>query len=342
MHKRRQTGFTLIELLVVIAIISILMALLLPAVQKVREAANQMKCRNNLRQLVIAVHHFQLENGHYPPSMLAPLRSRFGTNNGSWSIHGRILSYIEQDTAGVRVNLEQPWDHQLNTGVPQTRIPVFICPSEAEDHVRTKNGLPYVYPTTYGFNFGTWHVWDPQTGAGGDGVFFPNARLRPASILDGLSNTLCASEVKAFTPYVRNTADPGPTPPSVPADIPPLTAGGQHKLGTNTNKNTGHTEWPDGRVHHSGFTTVFPPNTKVPYTYQGYVFDIDYNSMQEGKSPTIPTRAAITARSWHSGGIVNAAFMDGSVRVISKEIQQSIWRALGTRKGREVFSDDQF
>jgi len=339
MRMSVRTGFTLIELLVVIAIIAILIGLLLPAVQKVREAAARAKCQNNLKQLGLAVHNYESAMGLYPPSMLAPVGATFGTNNGSWSVHGRILHYIEQGNAGVRVNLESPWDQQLATGVPQTRIPVFICPSEQHDRVRTNGGQPYVYPVNYGFNFGTWLVYNPRTGAGGDGVFYPNAQVRATSIYDGLSNTLCAAEVKAFTPYVRNTADPGPIPPSSPGQIPPLCAGGQHKLGPGTNDNTGHTEWPDGRVHHSGFTTIFTPNTAVPYTYQGAVYDIDYNSRQEGNSATAITYAAITSRSYHSGGIVNVLMMDGSVRAVSRSIDLAIWRALGTRAGGEVVGE---
>jgi prepilin-type processing-associated H-X9-DG protein len=239
----------------------------------------------------------------------------------------------------VRVDLEVAWDQQLASGVPQTRIPVFICPNEQYDRVRTSGGQPYVYPHNYAFNSGTWFVYDPRSGTGGDGVFVPNARLSPTGIYDGLSNTLCAAEVKAFTPYVRNTADPGPLPPSSPGAIPPLCAGGQHKLGPSTNDCTGHTEWPDGRVHHCGFTTVFTPNTQVPYTYQGNRYDIDYNSRQEGNSATALTYAAITSRSYHAGGIVNVMMMDGSVRTVSKSISLSIWRALGTRAGGEVIGE---
>jgi hypothetical protein len=170
-------------------------------------------------------------------------------------------------------------------------------------------------------------------------MFHPNAKYRPGAALDGLSNTLCASEVKAFTPYVRNTADPGPTPPSSPASIAAYAIGGQNKLGPTINDCTGHTEWPDGRVHHSGFTTTFAPNSVVPFVVGGTTFDIDYNSRQEGNSATLPTYAAITSRSYHSGGLVNILLMDSSVRSVTKSIAPATWRALGTRMGGEVVGE---
>jgi prepilin-type N-terminal cleavage/methylation domain-containing protein/prepilin-type processing-associated H-X9-DG protein len=336
MHRLR-SAFTLVELLVVIAIIGILLALLLPAVQKVRESANRIRCQNNLKQIGLALHNYQSALGVYPPSMLHKPGTVFAANNGSWSIHGRILPYVEQGNAYARVNLEVPWDAQGNTGVPATRIPIYVCPSEFWDRVRFDAlGAPYVYPHTYGFNFGTWFVYDPATGEGGDGVFHPNSSRRPTDIPDGTSNTLGAAEVKAFTPYVRNAPDPGPSPPSSPSQVATLAATGQRKLGPSFNDNTGHTEWPDGRVHHSGFTTVFTPNTVIPYTYQGADYDIDYNSRQEGSSATARTYAAITSRSWHSGGIVNVLLMDGSVRSVTSSIDRATWRALGSREGGEI------
>ena len=105
-------------------------------------------------------------------------------------------------------------------------------------------------------------------------------------------------------------------------------------------KNTGHTEWCDGRVHHSGFTTVFTPNTFVPYVHDGQTYDIDVNSEKEGNSTTKATYAAITSRSYHGGGMVSVGLMDGSTRSVSNQIDLTVWRALGTINGGEVIGSD--
>jgi hypothetical protein len=102
-------------------------------------------------------------------------------------------------------------------------------------------------------------------------------------------------------------------------------------------KITGHTEWPDGRVHHSGFTATLTPNTAVPYVAGGKQVDADYNSWQEGRhgGAVYPTFAIITSRSFHPG-IEQVAMVDGSVRIIDESIELGTWRALATRSGGEV------
>jgi prepilin-type N-terminal cleavage/methylation domain-containing protein len=330
-------GFTLIELLVVIAIIGILVGLLMPAIQGVREAARRTACLNNLRQCSLAAQNYLSTRRYLPPSCELVPGTTFSGNNGSWSIHGRLLPYIEGGNAYDMVNLSIAWDAQQATGVPTLRIPLYICPDETNDTVRlNSSGQPYVYGQNYGFNMGTWLVYDPTGARRPDGPFYVNSRVN--NIPDGASNTLCASEVKMFTPYIRNTTDPGPVPPTSPNAFDGLApaVASDRKLGPNLQDNTGHTEWPDGRVHHEGLTTCFAPNTKVNYNFNGRLYDIDFNSRQEGRSLTQPSYAAVTARSYHSGNLVNVTMLDGSSRSIPGTIDLAVWRALGSIQGGEV------
>ena len=128
-------------------------------------------------------------------------------------------------------------------------------------------------------------------------------------------------------------------PPQSEIPNTPAQAAGIAASGAET-KNTGHTEWPDGRVHHTGFTATMAPNTVVPYTNAGQVLDADYNSWQEGKSGRSgsPTYAIITSRSYHSGGVVNTAMADGSTHAIASDIALPVWRAMATRAGAETIS----
>jgi len=104
-------------------------------------------------------------------------------------------------------------------------------------------------------------------------------------------------------------------------------------------KTTGHTEWPDGRVHHTGFTACFPPNTRIPCEIQGQMLDCDYNSWQEGRDGIrgLPTYAIVVSRSYHPGG-VNAVHVDGSARFYSQTIEKAMWQALATRAGGEILA----
>ena len=330
-------AFTLIELLVVIAIIAILIALLLPAVQQAREAARRTHCKNNLKQIALAVHNYESSNGVLPPSMAI---NPTVTNNSSWSIHGRLLPYIEQANLYGMIDLNKPWGNfPVISGF---RVPSFACPSDPKsDRARDTgtNGI-FLLPTCYGFNFGTWLVFDPRTGQGGDGIAFPNSKIRMASITDGTSNTLLASEVHAWTAYTRNGGPPSTAVPGTKALVAQYADSGvKDRIFTATRDGSGHTEWANGHSHHSGFTTTLTPNSDVIYTWSGVDFhNMDFASRQEGSSTTSVSYSALNSRSYHTG-TVQSALVDGSVRTISENIDLSVWRALGTRDGGEVIGE---
>ena len=154
--------------------------------------------------------------------------------------------------------------------------------------------------------------------------------MKPSDFTDGMSNTLGASETKAYQANLWDSNKPTTLNVAAPANVAALTA----YLGGTFDEN-GHTEWVEGDVHETGFTTTFTPNTNVPYVSGGKTYDIDLTSMRDGESITQPTYAAITARSFHTG-VVNCLIMDGSVRTTTNNISLNIWRALGTRAGSDL------
>ena len=325
-----RNAFTLIELLVVIAVISILMGLTIPAVQAVRRSAQSLSCKNNLKNIGLAVLNFQTSQGSFPVSFEVPSGT---TVRGSWSIHSRIMPYMEEDNAYKNIDFLVDWHDQVATGVPAYAVPTYTCPSEPNTKTREQGGSPYVHGTNYGFNMGEWLVHNPVNGVTGNGAFRVNRATQPKDFTDGLSRTLCATDVKAYTPYIRNVDTIDPTLPTLTTQFDGVT--GQLKLGPLPDSNTGHTVWCDGRVHHTGITSVFAPNTRVPYNYMGFEYDIDYSSQQEGRDLTRPTYAAVTSRSYHPAG-VNASNMDGSVHFVTNSIDLEIWRALSTASGGEI------
>ncbi len=321
--QRAHTAFTLVELLVVIAIIGMLVSLLLPVVQSAREAARRMQCSNNLKQIGLAVHNHNSAMKNLPP--LGDYLS--AGSSVYWSVQTRLLPFMEQANLQNLIDFKHPISAQ--PVVAKVRVPYLLCPTEPNDRERPDGPTFTHYPLNYGANAGLWLLFAPPRDRG-TGVFLLNRPTKLGEITDGTSNTLGMAEVKAFTPYLRDVGSPTSLTEPVPASPSDVAVyGGEFKV------DSGHTEWVDARVHQTGFTTTFAPNTRVPYEYAGKVYDIDFNSMREGRSSSIPTYAVVTSRSYHAGG-VNILLMDGSVHFISDSIDRSTWQALGSRAGGEV------
>jgi prepilin-type N-terminal cleavage/methylation domain-containing protein len=165
--KPRRPGFTLIELLVVIAILAILMALLLPAVQKVREAANRIRCQNNMKQLGLAVNQLVSQRNCFPPggwsktgSQAHAARIGLNTVQASSATHSYavfILAFVEQDNLMATYDYGKSWDEGTNRTVSGTRLSLFMCPSVPQGEGRSlpRSGFPNgISPTDYAPDYG--------------------------------------------------------------------------------------------------------------------------------------------------------------------------------------------
>lgn len=347
-YVTRRQAFTLVELLVVMAIIGILMGLLLPAVQMIRESARRTECANNVKQIGLAALNYESTFRKLPAASLFPTKDSGGnslpddTSRNGWSAHAQLLPFLEQVNLSSRINFDIGYkEHPAITingeskQISSFRIQTYLCPSEINDRRRGEGTAEENYPLNYSVNAGTWFVYDPNEKLVGRGAVGTNIRVGVNSITDGLSNTLLLAEVKAYTPYFRNANLASPLPiPTNPADV--VSLGGDFKT------NSGHTEWVDGRVHQTGFTATFAPNTKVLYTHSdGKTYDVDWNNHQEGLGGLVDpfvTYAAVTSRSFHPSG-VNCGRADGSVAFIFEGIDLLVWRALSTRDGGEVVGE---
>jgi prepilin-type N-terminal cleavage/methylation domain-containing protein/prepilin-type processing-associated H-X9-DG protein len=339
---KRRPGFTLIELLVVIAIIGILIALLLPAVQKVREAANRTKCENNLKQLGLAMHNYHDTEGSFPPCYdkkvsTDPTYSNVPSFLFRWSPLAKITPYIEQDNLYHRLDLTIPLyiDTNLTVSPPNVfgvaqQIKIYVCPSDPQATPTNPDFGPNDYVACFGsatgLNMGS-HDPNNKNVDPPNGVFYTGSRTRIGDITDGTSNTALMSE---------SLQGPGGSPPS---GAPPVSSPLRQTLYASISPSTPMMEsvcqpsdpntltfatdrdskWADGDVYCSIYDHYRTPNSSVWDCIAG-------------------TYSWREARSGHAGG-VNLLLADGSVRFIPNSIDIGTWQALGSRNGGEVLGN---
>lgn|SRR5487761_1628838 len=190
---KRHCGFTLIELLVVIAIIGILIALLLPAVQAVRESARSAQCKNNLKQIGVALQQYHDRMLHFPAGYLTAVATDNSDLGPGWGWASFLLNDLEQSAVGGEIRWALQISDPGNLGARTTLLPVFLCPSDPAPPTFT------VHSTSTLVAYGNYLAVNGNLGVSGaaganDGAFLRNRWLRTADILDGLSNTLFVGE----------------------------------------------------------------------------------------------------------------------------------------------------
>ena len=339
---RRRRGFTLIELLVVIAIIAVLVALLLPAVQQAREAARRSQCKNNLKQIGLAIHNYESSFRCYPFGKGASYGFVGAPVYARWSQHAMLLPYIEQSALYESINFLMPPDTPgmagvinfmpayvggFNTVQSQTRIPMFLCPSDMTV------SADWAGQNNYTGNQGTWlcdrgntpaTANDTNPGELSQGVFYFLSSTRPSDVTDGLSNTAFFSE------KMRGNGTPDPkTDLFVMTNQTSLAATYTTCMATNILTATPLTsKW--------GYSWVMGENCCTQYNHVATPNSISCAGIPFPGSMT-NMAMVVTASSRHIGG-VQVMMGDGAVNFASSSIDLGVWRALGTRNGREVFS----
>ncbi|HLN33434.1 MAG TPA: DUF1559 domain-containing protein [Gemmataceae bacterium] len=299
----RRPGFTLIELLVVIAVMAILVGLLIPAVQKVRAAADRARCLNNLKQIGLALHGYHDTQGGFPPAVTSNVHGDpvASTILVSWIPY--ILPYIEQGSLYEQYNFQVRFDNPLNdTGVNQARIGLLVCPSSPAQGLAVNRRAITDYAAACGLNrsFSPNPFLDPNPPV--DPTFFgvlgQNASRKISEITDGTSNTVMVAEDAGRTQSWQMGTYMGPAANADPA-------------------------WADAemtRLLIAGFnpvTNAQPGPCAVNCTNNGEVY------------------------SFHQGG-ANVLFADGSVHLLSANLDLNIMVALITRNGGEVIPDNVF
>jgi prepilin-type N-terminal cleavage/methylation domain-containing protein/prepilin-type processing-associated H-X9-DG protein len=314
---RRRSAFTLIELLVVIAVIAVLIGLLLPAVQKVREAAARTQCQNNLKQIGLALHDYHSALNVLPP----------GRDANSFSTHAYLLPYLEQDNVYRLINFKVSYNDPSNAAALAARIKTFLCPSDPRTPLVPAGWAGNNYRANQGSNI----LWGMPSATGPNstlpapnGPFYIDSAVRLTDITDGTSNTAAFSEhlIGDFSNGLStpngDTYEPGIYPNTPDDAVAYCTGVNTSDLSKQGYSNVG-APWLYGYHSTTIYFHVGPPN---------------------GLSCMYPPgRIATTANSGHTNG-VNLCLCDGSVRFVANSVSLTTWRAVGSRNGGEVLGSD--